>query len=432
MVTNRVGVDSDSKNARLEKRLLAVKVGEDVMVRMIITKKIEWIRCLTWAMALISVHSVSADDEFVWSGPGCVLLKNGNVLSASDIVPQGKQIAIRLDKTGDVRIPSKDVVAIGRDKLELYHHQVSKTTRWEAGEHWQLAKWCLRQGLVEQSHIHYDQLKKLSGNHEKFKQLDSELRHSLLQDPVMKAALNSAFPREQVTSASHTETAQIDSSSLSKTGPTKVTPSSGVKQDSITSVANLNQNAQDYFRLHIQPFLAMRCGQAGCHGAYGRSDFHVAKAGVLHGQRSNDISLSSAVRFLDNENVEATKLWINATTSHGSQTTPSLTAKDSSERDLLNRLRLWHHAVAQSKATVTMSPMVQVAQAPSMPASANTSTSHNPAQTPAMAVGVTLPEIGDELLLLEKEIAKLEEKEQARKSTRRHDPEEFNRRFSKN
>lgn len=414
------------------------------------TTKIEWLKCLAWTIALLSVRSISAEDEIVWSGPGCVLLKNGNVLSASDIVPQGKQIAVRLDKTGDVRIPTKDVVAVGRDKLELYHHQVSKTTRWEAGEHWQLAKWCLRQGLVEQSHIHYEQLKKLSGNHEKFKQLDSELKQALLQDPVMKAALNSAFPKEQVSSASYTATAQIDSLTPSNHGPMNATPKAGAKRDSIKSVANLDRIAQDYFRLQIQPFLAMRCGQAGCHGAYGKSDFHVAKAGVLHGQRSNDISLNSAVRFLDNDNVEATKLWFNATTAHGSQTTPSLTARDSSERDLLNRLRIWHQTVTQSNAVVTMSPMVQVAQAPGAAVPAKMSTnriptgmpprprdlSHQdppkpiPTKTPAIGPEVTLPEIGDELLLLEKEIAKLEEKELAKKSSRRHDPEEFNRRFS--
>ena len=169
-----------------------------------------WVRCLAWTFALVVVHSACAENEFVWSGPGCVLLKNGNVLSASDIAPQGKVVSVRLDETGDVRIPIKDVVSIGRDKLELYYYQVSKTTRWEAGEHWQLAKWCLRQGLVEQSREHYEQLKKLSGDHAKFKQLDSELKQALLQDPVMKAALKAAFLNDDISSASDSATAKID------------------------------------------------------------------------------------------------------------------------------------------------------------------------------------------------------------------------------
>ncbi len=80
---------------------------------MIATMKIKWIRCLVWTIAFVSVHSTWASDELVWSGPGCVLLKNGNVLSASDISPQGKLVAIWLDETGDVRIPSKDIVTIG-------------------------------------------------------------------------------------------------------------------------------------------------------------------------------------------------------------------------------------------------------------------------------------------------------------------------------
>ncbi len=52
-----------------------------------------------------------------------------------------------------------------------------------------------------------------------------------------------------------------------------------------------------------------------------------------------------------------------------------------------------------------------------------------PPSTPAIDPQVALPEIGDELRMLEMEIAKLEEKERSRKTPSRHDPEEFNRRF---
>lgn len=416
------------------------------MIRLIATKEFGWMRWFALSIGLLFIPSVSANEELVWSGPGCVLLKNGNVLSASDIIPQGKQIAVRLDETGDVRIPSKDVVTIGRNKLELYYYQASKTLRWEAGEHWQLAKWCLRQGLVEQSHIHYEELKRLSGNHAKFKQLDSELKQALLQDPVMKAALNAAFPNESVSTASHT----ISIDRVASNTGSENSQHSQAKRGPPKATINLDRTAQDYFRLHIQPFLAMRCGQAGCHGAYGKSEFHVAKSGVLLGQPASEISLNSAARFIDHDNVESTKLWISATTAHGTQTTPSLTNNNSAERELLNRLRTWHQAVLRSNAVVTISPMVQVSQPSPALNATNTSMNRNPKEIPfkvnakaegfppnpgpAMAVApgsdVALPEIGDELLLLEKEIAKLEEKERTRKSSRRHDPEEFNRRFS--
>jgi len=424
--------------------------GCEDMFRMIATMKFEWIRCLVLTMALNFVHSVRAGEEIVWSGPGCVLLKNGNVLSATDIVPQGKLVAVRLDETGEARIPAKDIVTIGRDKLELYNYQVAKTTRWEAGEHWQLAKWCLRQGLVEQSHVHYEQLKKLSGTHAKFKQLDSELKQALLQDPVMKAALNAALPTEQVSSASHPDSVGVDALGRTSLDGAKSATVASAKHDVVKSAIKIDRNAQDYFRQNIQPFLAMRCGQAGCHGAYGKSDFHIAKVGVLHGQPSSEISLNSAAQFLDNENIEATKLWINATTAHGTQTTPSLTTKDSAERDLLNRLRLWHQAVMRTNAVVTISPMVQVSPASRRADPTDATMSRNPigllprsntmaegkaanvipSLTRAVGPEIPLPEIGDELLMLEKEIAKLEEKERAKKSSRRHDPEEFNRRFS--
>ena len=210
----------------------------------------------------------------------------------------------------------------------------------------------------------------------------------------------------------------------------------------------MNREAQDYFRMHIQPFLALRCGQAGCHGAYGKSDFHVSKGGALQGQRSNDVSLDSAARFLDHENIEATTLWLKTTTAHGSQGAPSLTTTKAAERELLNRLRQWHLSVNRSNTVVVMSPMVQVEHIARAPSSAEVSSNrmvvgtnasakgivreheNSPApSTATVGTGAKLPEIGDELLALEREITKLEEKERAKKTSNRHDPEEFNRRF---
>ncbi len=441
-----------------KKTFAALAIKEAIESPLIAAMRYGSIRCLAWILVSLAIHSVVADDELVWSGPGCVLLKNGNVLSAKDVAPQSSHIAVRLDQTGEVRIPKKDVVAIGRDRLELYYYQVSKTTRWGAGEHWQLAKWCLRQGLIEQSQGHYEQLKQLSGDHTKFKQLDSELKHALLQDPVMKAALKSVIPSEQVSSASQASATQFDAQ------PKPLTSSHPANQESSQRSISTDRYTQDYFRAQIQPFLAMRCGQAGCHGAYGTSNFHVAKNGSLHGQRSNEISLDSTVRFLDNENVEATQLWLKATTTHGLQSAPSLTTKISAERDLLNRLRHWHQSIYRTSTALQMSTMVNFANkqglasqppllAPLAPSSGRwgegegrqpknaflngenispqnlEGMSQHRAATPNASPVVTLPEIGGELLALEREIAKLEEKDRAKKASTRHDPDEFNRRF---
>ncbi len=86
-----------------------------------------------------------------------VLLKNGNVFSG-EVIPQGKTVLIKLDDTGEVTLSSRDVVTVSENVLGLYQFQVNKTTRWDAGEHFHLAKWCIRQGLIEQSKHHYTSL----------------------------------------------------------------------------------------------------------------------------------------------------------------------------------------------------------------------------------------------------------------------------------
>ena len=402
--------------------------------------------CCVSAFFLFASRDTLSQDELVWSGPGCVLLKNGNVLQANSITTKGKQVAIRLDQTGEVNLSSKDIAAIGRDNLELYQHQVKVTTHWETGEHWNLAKWCLRHGLIKQSFFHYEKLKELSGDHSKFKQLDAELKQALLQDPVMKAALKTVYPSASVEAASFVTLNQ--STSESNTNPKRAAAdSTTLPQNQSAKTFGVNRVAQDYFRQHIQPFLVMRCGQAGCHGAFGKSEFQITKSGSLHGQRAVDVGFTSTARFLDQESVEATKLWIQATTAHGMQKAPSLTIQDPVERELLNRIQLWHQAIYRTAQTATTAkPDDALAFAPAtviaLKSSANAKTMNSQVQNPDSLKDITagslptnpaslLPEVRGDLLALEREIAKLEVKELARKTPNRHDPEEFNRRYGR-
>ncbi|MDZ4850819.1 MAG: hypothetical protein SGI77_16145 [Pirellulaceae bacterium] len=379
----------------------------------------------TKSFSIVAVFILSsqviASDEFQWSGPGYVLLKNGNVLSASRIETQDKLVAVELDKTGQVRIPNKDIVVIGRNPLELYRYQVSKTAKWGAGEHWNLAKWCLRQGLFEQAHEHYEQLKKESGDHAKFKQLDAEMKQALLRDPVMKSALAAAFPTRIVSTAFHiTEKQQVGkiASSAAEATPLNVSPSAKTK--ALPLEKDSKRYSQDYFRSQLQPLLAMRCGQAGCHGAFGKTEYHIAKSGSLHGQPAADISYASARSNMDNEILEATRLWLKATTAHGPQSVPSLSIQTESERELLDRMRIWHQGLYRTT-TPSLMPKATANSQPK-PDNAIPALTNQTRSTPAL-------ELGDDLLELEREIAKLEVKERERKSANRHDPEAFNRRF---
>ncbi len=396
-----------------------------------------------WCIFLSGLWLVSASwaQEFDWSGPGCVLLQNGNVLQGREVRSQGRSVVIRLDQTGEVSVPATQIVTIGTDVRALYQHQWNAMRRWEPGDHFQLAKWCIRNGLIEEAYAHYLQLKASSGGHSKFKQFESELRQSLLQDPSMQAALRAAAPlaspSEQGVPAHAEKALTTVSAELSKQAP--VAP------------VGVSKASQDYFRRQIQPFLAMRCGQAGCHGAYGQNAFHVARSGSLLGRPAHELSFESALKFIDGGPIEQTLLWNKATTKHGTQVMAGLDAKITAELALLERLRAWHRtwhtAGAAPPVTASVhtlpplvvsppSPLRVAAQRP--PSAASTANdqpilaAHVEEQgqgTPIVSDPYHLPDVGHELLWLEREIAKLEKIESSRRAPaiNRHDPEEYHR-----
>jgi hypothetical protein len=371
-------------------------------------------------LGCIVPSETGAADEFVWSGPGCLLLKNGNVIRGKDISPRNKSVIVRIDETAEIQFPFSQVVHIGDDAKALYQFQVANTLKWEVGDHFLLAKWCLKNGLVEEAYGHYVQVKVLSGNHSKFKQFEAEIREHLLQDPVMQAAMKAAYPEAYATAQT---SGQDGKEELSAPAP-NTTP---------RTLIAISPIHQDYFRRQIQPFMVLRCGQAGCHGPLGKTDFNIGKSGSLKGRPASEISLESALKYLDQPQTEATQLWVKSTTRHGMQPTAALSVGDKAERELLERLRYWHQSIisapkvsAPRETVATNAPVPnQIGMHPGpMPTSPSDAKSKNGSSVPLES------DVGSELLMLEGEIAKLEEKEKARKQpTNRHDPEEYNRRY---
>ncbi len=381
--------------------------------------------CLLFLLTFFAAPACCiSEEEMVWSGPGYLLLKNGNIILGKDIFPQNQSVLVRIDDSAEIRFPAKEVVHIGRDVKALYEFQVANTLKWEVGEHFHLAKWCLKNGLVEDAYGHYVQVKALSSGHTKFRQFETELREYLLQDPVMQAALKATYPDSPYVKKASSEVPDQEN---------KDTP---VQQKSSPAIA-ISPIHQDYFRRQVQPFMVLRCGQAGCHGPLGKTDFTIGKSGSLKGRPAGEISLETTLKFLDHPQTEATQLWIKATTRHGMQPASALSVDDKAERELLERLRYWHQSMVATPKPIAAQAMLaanplgrneKAAASNSIAESSKPSTAvdKGDAESPAMLES----EVGSELLALEREIAKLEEKEKARKQpTNRHDPEEYNRRF---
>jgi hypothetical protein len=370
--------------------------------------------------------------EWNWAGPGYVLLENGNVVEAVAIESQKDSIRVQLDKTGEIKLPNQRVITIGKDIRSLYDFQIATTPRWQSGEHLQMAKWCLRNGLVDEAFQHYLQLKELTGQHAKFKQIEAELAQTLLKDPSMQAALQPTQANQSIVSPTQAATKQ---------SPVAKTKSENRHPD--------NPLSEEFFRRQIQPVLAMRCGQGGCHGSLGKSNFHIAKSGHLHGRPASEMSFHSAIAFFDGEAVEETSLWRNATSKHGNQPIVSIDPSLPTDREIIDRLRQWHSlhhtptkAAAIELASTKPTANTNLGHTNGAIENANVGKHNHPArlsetngeEPPKLVTNGSLPElpnIGSEILMLEQQIAKLEEKERSRtsKASSRYDPEVFNQKY---
>lgn len=407
---------------------------------------------LAITLSYFNLGCLLAAEAISWNGHGAVLLKNGNVFQGN-VIPQGKTILVKLDDTGEVTLSSQEVVTVAEDVKALYQYQIDRTRRWDSGEHFQIAKWCIRHGLIEQSKYHYGELRKQSGSHAKFKQMDSELRLALLQDPTVRKAMEAsgvATPLEPSKDSSN------EKSDSAKSGKQQVSMLAGQH--------GLDRLSQEFFRVQIQPFMSTRCGQAGCHGSLTKSDFHVAKSGVIKGLKAADASYLSAVQFFPAEPIETTPLWRCCLEPHGGQAVASLSLQTPIDRNMLERLRQWHlvlHRNNPNRARLLTPTTTNEQVASSVTSHANEQHSKPSVETQRIAPNQfattsndippfdanlsdtesskadaelkdiqRLPQGGKELLSLEKEIARLEAIEKSRKKADPHDPAEFNRRYA--
>lgn len=399
-----------------------------------------------------STASSTLDREWYyngWSGPGYVLLKSGNVLHG-DVITQGNGLLVRLDDTGEINLSSSNIVAVKESLLGLYDYQVARVVRWESGEHWNLAKWCLRNGLMDQAYDHYLKLKAVAGNHPSFKRMEAEIKSELLLDPIVKEALRAR--NVQKASTDSTSLAGNDESSkpISEAGPSSEQAKMEVNTPKAKSTVDtshlvLDRYTQEFFRQQVYPFLVLKCGQAGCHGGSGQSEFQITRSGSQRNRRTSDTSLAATIQYAVDSNFEQTPLFSKATAAHGNRNNAPLEMNTPADRELVERLRYWHAALHRNTTRPSALPQVAAAGRPTQEfpklasngnaAPASSAAMSNPAQVPAQLMvepNTLVPEVGSGLLMLEREIAKLEAIEKARKNRDLHDPAEFNKQFGTN
>ena len=217
------------------------------------------------------------------------------------------------------------------------------------------------------------------------------------------------------------------------------------------------------FQTSVLPILVTRCGQSGCHGLLGKSDFHVYQPVGDQALTVLTNDLHEVLRYIDSERVQDSALLAYATKAHGILRNPSLNPAKESDRGHIDRINQWVKSLALSqRIETTMPAQYPIAAIPAQTANASTVTqaiatvpvapntrpsraslgksddSQNrdaklskPAKTAAPAVFLSGSEIAD----LESTIEKLEQKfngTDASKSSANKDPfdvDSFNRKF---
>jgi hypothetical protein len=253
------------------------------------------------------------------------------------------------------------------------------------------------------------------------------------------------------------------------------TPSSdnSKSQASATNEVNVN-NLPSYvrkaFQQTITPILVQRCGQSGCHGLPGKSDFHIYQPIGEQASQTAINNLIDVLKYVDFKRPSESRLLAYATHAHGIQKHPTLNALKESDQATIARIEQWIKSIDTNQVAISEYPVVSsvalAAGTTTVPPPSPTTSKPTLLQTPLDESSVSgasalsrkemllnlrnnigeeepnaklskpaktgnLPSIIDasEMAGLERAIEKLERSEAAKGKKDPFDPNEFNNRF---
>ena len=300
---------------------------------------------LFWVSA-IRLHAFADSDNF--RGPVFVLLQNGNVIQGR-IGTQNDRISLLIDGNSIVSLDPKQVEHVGVSLESLYQHQRQSVRNLAVGEHIHLAHWCIQHGLLSHAIEHFQALEKsTAADSPQFKQLEHKLREALLKD----------LTATQTTQANQNDSNRNEVVRANSENPKLQTV--GVLEDRAQADAWTNHEIPSYIRKTFQnsvlPVLVTRCGQSGCHGLLGKSDFHIYQPAGEQAATILARDLDEVLRYVDRERVQNSPLLAYATKAHGIKKNPVLNQSRDDERALIDRINQWIKSLAISQNLDTTMP----------------------------------------------------------------------------
>ncbi len=222
---------------------------------------------------------------------GILVLRNRQVLEG-EITPVGDYYLVSLGKTGQIRMPAKDVEMVCRDLEEAYQRkceQLAKLSSTNADSHLELADWCLRQSLFEYA--------------------EQEIAIARRQEPYHKQLTSFEQRLEFATTKSEPKPTTRTVASVATVGAEQLERT--MKEQPPGTV--------EHFTAIVQPILIDRCGAVRCHGAGSTAHFQLFSpvAGKVPSRRFTQRNLFSALAISDREDPLESEILKMALKPHG-------------------------------------------------------------------------------------------------------------------
>lgn len=291
---------------------------------------------LAW---LVTISGFSCAQEI--ETKSFLLLEHGGVLHGVTN-PVGDQIAVQLEKGNTIYVKKDNVIHICSSKLELYEFQVGSIRRWGANEHWHITQWCVQNEMIEQALFHFQELSKIAEPSPKLKQLEHQIKVAILKsEPVQRYLAEQKRALGIVPKEETAVTASYESSSSGNEVQTAIATNSDVSESDEIRLNEIPSYARKAFQQSITPVLVQRCGQSGCHGLPGKSDFQIYQP---IGERAAETSIKNLINVLkhvDTKQPSSSRLVAYATNAHSIQRVPALNVMKDSDQAIVTRIEHW-------------------------------------------------------------------------------------------
>jgi hypothetical protein len=271
-----------------------------------------------------------------------------------------------------IHVKKDSVAHVAHSKVELYEHQIKSIRRWGPSEHWHITQWCVQNELIEQALFHFKELSSIVEPSSKLKQLEHQIKVAILRsEPVQKylADQQRALGMETTTgptlAISHQSAAPSASdgsvqmaSAAIPNAPTSI--DAGTQTPSVDEV-NINElpsYVRKAFQQTVTPILVQRCGQSGCHGLPGKSEFHIYQPIGEQASQTAINNLIEVLKYVDVKRPRESKLLAYATHPHGIQKHPTLNALKEADQAAIARIEQWIKSIDTNQVAFSSYPVV--------------------------------------------------------------------------